>query len=515
MTTKLIRVILYKRLSELRREDLTKGGLDDQERLLREMAQRRGWPVVDVITENDIDADGNPKSASAWKRKRVILPNGESEWRVFRPGYRTALAKLAAGEAEALLGVDLDRVARDNRDMEDLIDVTRMRKLNVDSLTGSLRFTNGGTETEFAMARVMVTFAQKSSADTAGRVSRARFRDAMAGKFGGGKRPYGFDEDGLTPRWDEYEIIREAAREVLLDVSLNLICHRLDEVGAPTADGAERWHSSTLKAILLRPRNIARIVHQSKAATSVDNDKATWLDKLGVIREAQWPRIFSDEVFQALQATLCNPNRRTNHGGGPTFRWLGSGIYRCGHCGALMEVHAKASQPGRRPVYRCRVNGGGCPTRSVADLDEWVIETLISRLSRDDAVNLLPTDASTGVDREALQVEIKALRQRKLDLGDMFENGEIDRAQFARTSTRLQSKIDSAQQTLNGSLTVSPLAPLVAAQGERGVREAWDRMSLGTRREVVKALMTVTILPGVTGRTFDPAAVKIAPAVAA
>lgn len=537
--------LIYLRLSELRTEDLDQEGasknLADAEKRLRGLARRRGWHVAGVATENDIDKNGKPKPASAYKRRRVTLPDGRTELRVYRPVFRSVLDDLMRGRggANAMLAVDLDRAVRDPRDLEDLIDVAAAHRLNIDSESGSLRFTNGGTDSEVTMARVMVTMANKSSRDTGRRVSAARLRQALAGEFAGGRRPYGFEDDGITPILAEYAVIQNASRDVLADVSLNLICRDLDARNVATAAGADRWSPRTLKDILRRPRNIAKMVHRSKAEASRINlnGRVTWLDRLGVVGDAPWPPILSEEVFFAIHTKLTDPERRT--GGdhcqaGFAPRWLGSGIYRCGGCGDTLEVHTRNPEGARAPVYRCRTNspgvshdthdhpatntaraacrkamgvkpGQGCPTRNVAALDDYVTRVVIERMSRPDALDLIDTPSS-GVDTAALRTEVAGLRQRLSDLTDAFTSGEIDRTQLTRGTTDLRTKINNAEQALMSALDVSPLSPLVGAED---VAAVWDSLSLGSRREVINTLMTVTILPAPRVRSFSPTHVRI------
>jgi site-specific DNA recombinase len=59
------------------------------------------------------------RGVSAFKRRRIPLPDGRIELRTVRPGFRRALAMLADG----LIALDLDRAMRDPRDLEDLIDL--------------------------------------------------------------------------------------------------------------------------------------------------------------------------------------------------------------------------------------------------------------------------------------------------------------------------------------------------------------------------------------------------------
>src|SRR5205823_2309183 len=101
-----------------RRAEFSKG-IGRQEEDGRALAARLGWNVVAVIPEDD---------TSAFKRRKIKLPDGTTALRTLRPGFRRALEGLAAGEFDGLIADDLDRVARDPRDLEDLIDVVESRR---------------------------------------------------------------------------------------------------------------------------------------------------------------------------------------------------------------------------------------------------------------------------------------------------------------------------------------------------------------------------------------------------
>src|SRR6266446_6172571 len=145
---------IYLRLSDFRADD--PATFTAREAKLRALAASLGWNVHRVIVENDI-ADGRPKPASAYKRRKITTPNGRTEWRVWRPAWREVIADLETRAATAVLAEDLDRVARDPRDIEDLIDAVALCGGHARSLSGSLTLTNGGSSDQQAMARVMVT----------------------------------------------------------------------------------------------------------------------------------------------------------------------------------------------------------------------------------------------------------------------------------------------------------------------------------------------------------------------
>ena len=145
-----------------------------------------------MIPEND---------TSAYKRRRVELPNGRHELRVVRPRFRPLLDLIVSGAVDGLIAYDLDRTARDPRDLEDLIDAVEQRapRLPVESVTGSLRLAN---DSDVTMARVMVAVANKSSRDSSRRIKRKHEELAQLGKYaGGGARRFGYESDGVrAPR---------------------------------------------------------------------------------------------------------------------------------------------------------------------------------------------------------------------------------------------------------------------------------------------------------------------------
>src|SRR2546429_9611558 len=109
---------LYLRLSDGR--DLS--SLEAREKSLRDEADRRGWTVNRVVIENDLST-GKSKNASAFKRRMVTLPDGSKAMRTVRPGFRSILDDLVKGRVRAALAEDFDRLVRDFRDGEDLLDI--------------------------------------------------------------------------------------------------------------------------------------------------------------------------------------------------------------------------------------------------------------------------------------------------------------------------------------------------------------------------------------------------------
>ncbi|MEE1825671.1 recombinase family protein [Streptomyces sp. BE20] len=108
---------------------------DEHERDDREYVERRGGKYVWTYREPD---------TSAWKRRRVKLPDGTYIHRVIRPVLDNALENLRARRApngerlDGLIVVDLDRLTRDPRRLEDCIDVVERYGIPIIDISGSL-----------------------------------------------------------------------------------------------------------------------------------------------------------------------------------------------------------------------------------------------------------------------------------------------------------------------------------------------------------------------------------------
>lgn len=481
----------YIRLSDLRDTDLTEEGIGktfaDREKALREFAARLGWTIDRVVVENDVakNKKGRQRGASAFKRRRVYHADGTYTLRVWRPGFQSILDGMRSGRINALLAEDLDRMMRDPRDLEDLIDIAAEHRVNARSLSGSLTFTDGGTDSEITMARVMVTMGNKSSRDTGRRVAASRKRKAHANEYGGGRRPYGFESDGVTKRWDECQVIVTASRRVVQGIKLAPLVQDLIDAEVPTVTGAA-WSSQSLRDILLRPRNGGIQVYQGQ--------------EIGHVPARQ---VIPVDLYRAVVRTLTDPARTTTTSNAP--RWLGSCLYRCGKCddGTTCVV---TSSCGRTPSYICRRRH---LTRIVQHVDTLVVGTVLEMLSQPEAAGLLTRRIGTAVDTEALRAESATIQ---CELGQMSierMQGKITAAQMHTATEWGNRRLAMINEQLASVVVESPLAPLISATD---VRKAWDAQPLSVRRAAIESLVDVTILAGSQGRKiFDPRTVRITP----
>jgi len=462
-----------------RRRQVTSAGVEDQEKRCRELAQRLGWTVGRVIVEND---------TSAFKRRKVTLPDGRRELRTVRPGWREMLDVLATGRADGLIALDLDRSARDPRDLEDLIDVVESRspRIPVESVTGSLRLAN---DADITMARVMVAVANKASRDSSRRVAAARQREAAYGRYGGGSRAFGYERDGKTVQPAEAAEIVKAAQAILAGVSLREVTADLRRRGVPTVYGGP-WHTSTVRGMLLSPR-LAGI-------------KVYYGEEVG---KAEWPAILEESTWRGVVAILKDPARRTSPPvRSPSPKWLLSLIAKCGVCGESVSVGG-----GRKdnPSYVCR--GRTSHMRRVArPAEDFVSRVIIARLSQPDAAELISPHPE--IDTAALNREVTAARARLDALARMFGNGDIDVKQLQEGTAAAKAELKRAEDAL---ATAAPRDALLGLAGRADAAEIWEKLDIGRKRAIVRTLVDVTLMPrGRGGRLpgggyFDPTGILI------
>ncbi|PPG35035.1 hypothetical protein C5E10_05385 [Pseudoclavibacter sp. RFBG4] len=205
------------------------------------------------------------------------------------------------------------------------------------------------------------------------------------------------------------------------------------------------------------------------------------------------------ETWQAANLVLMDPNRRTPR---QNTRHLLSGLALCGICGAT--VHGGASRrPGQR-AYRCSGSSGHI-SRKAEPIEQFVVATLVERLSRPDAAVLLRPDDSPDLD--ALRSEAAGLRSRLDSLAVDFADGALTSSQLRAATARIRSRLEEVERPLAAAIGGDMLSDLLGADD---VTAAWEALSQDRQRAVIAALARVRIKPAGQGaRRFDPATVGI------
>lgn len=332
----------YARLSYIYEEgdDL---GIARQEHDTRTLIKLRGWHAQASYVDPDLSAY-HPK--------------------ITRPEFEKMLADLESGVIKGIVAYDLDRLFRQPSDLERLIKIyDRLPGLVFATVQGDISLATSDGRT---LARVMVAFANKSSADTARRVARQKLEKAMDGRGTSNYRPFGWDTDGSLNE-TEAELLREAIRQIFVGVSLPSITLSWNRRGIKTVRGKD-WHSFTLRRVLSAPRVAGLAIYQGDI-----------LMEDGKPVKGSWTPLLPEAEWRALH-DIINPRK-----GSPPVRrkhYLLSGIARCGLCGMGMVGGWRASG---KYHYTCRgQDSGGCAKVSIDGrmLDKQ-IETLVLAYTKD------------------------------------------------------------------------------------------------------------------------------------
>ena len=113
---------------------------------------------------------------------------------MIRPKWERALPLSRTGEADTLV-VNLDRLTREPRDLEDAIELVEHYRALVLDISGALDLS---TDHGIFLAQMMVAHANLSSRDTSRRIRRAKRADAEAGQPHPGFRAFGYVAGGVT-----------------------------------------------------------------------------------------------------------------------------------------------------------------------------------------------------------------------------------------------------------------------------------------------------------------------------
>lgn len=154
---------------------------------------------------------------------------------------------------DGVIFYDLDRLVRQSRDLEDLIDIVEYTKRPVTGATGGRM--NLINDTDRHMARMMCVMALKSSEDTARRVARQHLSAAQNGVTQG-RIAYGWVRKGqhkgqIIP--EEADVVTRSYQDFLAGESAYTIAKAFNtEAIQPPA--AKAWSSTMLTKMLRNPR---------------------------------------------------------------------------------------------------------------------------------------------------------------------------------------------------------------------------------------------------------------------
>lgn len=438
------------------------------------LADLRTWQPVKVYEDNDV---------SAFKRN------------VVRDEFELMLKDLKAGLIDGVVAYDLDRLARQPRDLERLIEIFDERpRLEFATVTNDV---NLGSADGRTMARIMVAFANKSSHDTSRRIKRKHLELAQQGKSNGGPAPYGWrkdDRNKVAPEAAQH--IRDAQTEILAGVRIGTIRTRWQEqgLGNPRA-GTKRMAHHHVEHILTNPRLVGYRTYHGEILH--DND--------GKPVMGEWEPINSVEEWEAVCAAIAE-RKQAKAGQSLARKYLLSGIARCGLCKAKVRGQVNRKwQPGSKGAqytYQCsKVNGGCGKMARVGEPVDRLIARLVLKEQREKA-------QATGTPTGGRWPKEQELEDALADIAQLIE---AEKAKTITVSTLLQLLPDKERERDALKLERARFykeqkqAEAKGTTADMTMDEFFDLPIERQREIVLHSLTSVIIHPAGRGaRKFDP-----------
>jgi DNA invertase Pin-like site-specific DNA recombinase len=446
----------------------------------RKLAAARGLTVIDVYTDNDV-------GASTRSRKKR------------RPEYDRLLADAQAGRVGVVIAYSNSRLTRRLRELEDLINLHEQHGTRI--LTVVSGEDNLSTADGRMVARIKASVDAAEAERTAERVTRKHLELAQAGRVvGGGHRPFGWEEDQVTVRPAEAELIRAAAADVLAGLPLRRVVDRWNAAGVTTSTGRP-WTNGLVLQLLRSPRLAGWRVHRPKGT------RWTAIPPVAVGRDGQpvrgeWEPILDDATHRALAARLAgNTERRSRIPKRNARRYLLTGLLRCAVCNSPMY----ANKVGDAHFYRCDSGTHGNNSASGRGIDALVSERVLGMVT---TVADVPDGKRTPAQEKLADVE-----QRIADVNEMIEDVMAAfRARRLKASTAFKSAgdLESARDALlaerdTAQAEVLQDAPVLVDE------DTWASYDTDQRRAVCERMLAaVYVRPAERrGNTFDASRVDL------
>lgn len=439
-------------------------GVERQEADCRALAERKGWPVAEVLVDNDLSAaSGKP-----------------------RPQYQRLLDLIESGDIDAVIAWDLDRLHRRPIELEQFFaacDKAGVRHLA--SVGGDVDLASGEG---VMVARIKGAVAAEEVRKIQHRTRRKKLEIAESGRpSGGGRRPFGFEADFVTANEAEAAAVRDAARRVIAGEPLMAIAREWNANGPSTVYGGI-WRTNAIHKVLCAPRTAGLRQHQGE-----------------VIGAAAWPAILDRSTWETVCAVLKDPSRRMN--GAPRTYLLSGGLVRCASCGVHMV--GKPHEPGK-PAYACIGANGGCNGNSLRaePLEEMVVSMVLEALDGPALAEARRQAAGETTADDPAEAVI-GIEAKLAELAETWAAGEITKAEWMTARKPLEARLEAARRAMSRRRGTTALDAFSGRP--KALREEWQALSMERQRAIIEAVVDrVNIAKAKRGRnTFDPSRVEI------
>lgn len=482
------RAIIYLRMSMDRNGE--GAGIDRQETACRALCVARGWDVVAVHDDTMSATDYRLNEREGWRRVRAMVE---------------------AGEADVIVAFHLDRVTRDMKDLEALIELAVDKGVGLSTATGDIDLT---TDAGRMVARILAAVAKAEGERKAERMILANDQRVAQGRPQWIRRPFGFEMDG-SHRESEAVAIKQAYHDLLSGKALKAVVREWNEAGlsttAPepgghraTPDGNRKnpyrpsgqWTSTSLREFLMHPRNAGIITQYHGFEDGMEAGKG------------QWEPIVDEPTFRAVQ--LMFESRKRPNGS----RSMLSGVALCHRCAEPV----RGSKSNGKAVYRCTSGHVGIDRELADDIVRDRVLMAVARAGRRSLYDIEPAEV---VDVAPLLKRAEQIDQMMAQFVMDATQGLIDRAAMLAGTEGLRAERTELRAKLAAAGAAADAAPVKkktawsAAEAFQDqadlldlLRHEWGDAELHERRAFIgQWLDLVEFAPGIRGKhtsTYSP-----------
>jgi site-specific DNA recombinase len=476
-------------------------------------ASHGGDVRVGVYVRRSTDDEHQPYSIEAQDTRLASYIGSQPGWRqaarfaddasgatTNRPGLQRALAAARAGVIDVLLVYRVDRLTRSLRDLVTLLD-------NLDRAGVVFRSATEPFDTATAMGRMLLQmlgmFAQFERDTIIDRVIAGMERKAAAGKWKGGRRPFGYQVNPaastLIPCQHEAAVVRLIFGLYTRDrLGARSIASTLNDRGHRTTTGGN-WSAHQVLRVLSNRIYLGELTFRGITATGSHPP----IIELAAFTEAQ----------QILAARGEDHSKRAANGSD----YLLTGLMRCPACGKAM-IGTRAH--GRSRVYRyytcftrVRYDAARCSAaRLDADAVEHAVIAALACFYRDQhdliADAITQAQASYAAGQDGRRAELTAAEHDLARTGTAidrylaaFENGTLDPEDLAPRLAQLRGRsaqLRARRDDLVARITAAPTVP-AGATLRQVAEHVDDILRSGTdkqRKALIEALVAQIKITG-------------------
>ncbi|MCY0941882.1 recombinase family protein [Streptomyces antarcticus] len=417
---------------------------------------------------------------------------------VRRPDFEQMVKDLAAKRIAGVLAYDIDRVYRQPRDLERVIDIyeTSKEPLVFKTLSGQ-NFDLTTADGRFS-ARLFVNIANKSSEDTKRRVVRGNLSKARKGQSNATGLVFGWLESDPSKLDRETAPIRRKAvdKHIAGDRIATVMQWLADENVINIATGKHFTWGGT-KAMIYSPRNWG--IRTYKEEIIYDDGNA--------IVMGNWEPIFPTMDTWHLVQSLRKQRSKQNPGES-NVSYLLTGIARCGRCGTGLKGKPKWKKGERTPQYQYNCNKQRPEHCGSLSTDGLHLDALIQdlvwaqvlRASKQKQVASAMAEPWIGT------AELQDVENDIKELQDLWTAKKVKAVSYVTALDDLNARKNEL---------LADRAYHTVPAGTRSITEelltnGWGNLSIERQRIIVrKVLRAVIIHPAKSrGGRFDPARVE-------